>query len=1005
LFHLRPQLMKRRIIFSVRVLFALSTAGVNLSLGTGGLGTTSGATKISLASQDLGPSTSRSIYLVIEDSLLEALQGGLPSLFRVQRESDLNPSVILQAVARGDSLVWIGNGAALPEELWVGIFRPASSPLVPTSAKRSPLDLSSLAFRQSVSYSAFIKPNKEMPYHNIDEEPRAELLPLLESRDRFGQVVGYPAVLMHYFAPSTVKHRFGGSECFFFLFDRPMEALDPKGWLDLLERIGTRFQAGVQLTRVETDYASYRVGERVQIRARVTNQRARAVAVEIRFAIKAPDQREFQMFAKHRRVPDDGSPSEAISGFRLGGRQGLWTIRVEVWQDPAHAEELAVEGHPRLVDRRELGFVVLNGLIQTPPIVSLNGPNIRIDGQDNFWVGTNYYPSSSWWDWLWSDFRPLAVASDFAAMRRSGYRIVRIWIDPVLDERTLRAMDAAVFLAWQNGIVLDVCVFTQWVRTIGFQRPNGEQVLFDFRGMRDFNIYGISLRNLPLQREYIQVLATRWRGAGNIIYNLSNETYLRDPDSTQMDKEVTQWEGIPRQNGILRDTLLFRRWAKEMTNIIRQVGGKQPVMPGYMFSMLGGGDDYLANRDGELESWHHYASPESIGLTLSYVDSACSERSLVLEEFGARSWNNEKFYDGGAHYALAAGAAAAMSYEWGIRWLSQELDFSATPLREILDLTPTDPRWFLPVRDLVKHWSSRAVGLHPAPSGFTYGSIYHGTPFPAAAAIALGRLGLVGRGLGRAVRPEKVYVVVPTAFKGDRDGLEEVTQTVKKLWQEKAVFGIWQEDCLNSLPTSARVLICPKGVTAASEGRLAELRRSAVEVFIGADNGWQRSPQVPHVSVTPSEGMDLLVRRTHQGTLYGLMRTGGPGTVRLRTEGKRVVSLGVEPYAFVLDRGTGIGLVEAAGEVSIDGFFFCRVERGRAWVVSDEQADLKGAKVVRVLVTEPMKIQFARTIAAISVLEEGRSEPLARLIPGGSDPRVLEVDSEVARSVLRVEFK
>jgi len=590
-------------------------------------------------------------------------------------------------------------------------------------------------------------------------------------------------------------------------------------------------------------------------------------------------------------------------------------------------------------------------------------------------------------------------------MRRSGYRIVRIWIDPVLDERTLRAMDAAVFLAWQNGIVLDVCVFTQWVRTIGFQRPNGEQVLFDFRGMRDFNIYGISLRNLPLQREYIQVLATRWRGAGNIIYNLSNETYLRDPDSTQMDKEVTQWEGIPRQNGILRDTLLFRRWAKEMTNIIRQVGGKQPVMPGYMFSMSGGGDDYLANRDGELESWHHYASPESIGLTLSYVDSACSERSLVLEEFGTRSWNNEKFYDGGAHYALAAGAGAAMSYEWGIRWLSQELDFSATPLREILDLTPTDPRWFLPVRDLVKHWSSRAVGLHPAPSGFTYGSIYHGTPFPAAAAIALGRLGLVGRGLGRAVRPEKVYVVVPTAFKGDRDGLEEVTQTVKKLWQEKAVFGIWQEDCLNSLPTSARVLICPKGVTAASEGRLAELRRSAVEVFMGADNGWQRSPQVPHVSVTPSEGMDLLVRRTHQGTLYGLMRTGGPGTVRLRTEGKRVVSLGVEPYAFVLDRGTGIGLVEAAGEVSIDGFFFCRVERGRAWVVSDEQADLKGAKVVRVLVTEPMKIQFARTIAAISVLEEGRSEPLARLTPGGSDPRVLEVDSEVARSVLRVEFK
>ena len=47
------------------------------------------------------------------------------------------------------------------------------------------------------------------------------------------------------------------------------------------------------------------------------------------------------------------------------------------------------------------------------------------------------------------------------------------------------------------------------------------------------------------------------------MFNLSNETYIKDPDPTQMDKEVQAWEGMPKEKGILRDTLLFRRWAKE----------------------------------------------------------------------------------------------------------------------------------------------------------------------------------------------------------------------------------------------------------------------------------------------------------------------------------------------------------------------------------------------------------------------------------------------------------
>ena len=335
--------------------------------------------------------------------------------------------------------VWIGDGSGIPRELWIGTFRATNSALAVTSAEHAPVTWSSLVFRPSQLSSAYLNPARSLPYHNVHEEPRAEFLPLLEARDRFGQVVGYPAVLMHYHAPSTVLARFAGSECFFFFFDRPAEALDVSGWVQLLEQTAARFQACLRLTRVTSDYASYRLGERVRIRAQVANGRQQAAAAELRFFARAPGERDFVKVVTHRRCPDAGSESEAIADFVPRGRVGLWTLRVEAWQDPQHAEALAIAGRPVLVDRRDIGIVLLEGELKTPSFLSVNGPSIRLDGQDAFWVGTHYTPTNAWWDWQWRDFRTLKVAEDFAAMRRTGYRLVRNWIDPVLDEQSLRA--------------------------------------------------------------------------------------------------------------------------------------------------------------------------------------------------------------------------------------------------------------------------------------------------------------------------------------------------------------------------------------------------------------------------------------------------------------------------------------------------------------------------------------------------------------------------------------
>jgi hypothetical protein len=935
------------------------------------------------------------MHLVIDDELWKSLGDQIPAGFRVTLKSALDPQPLLEALGAGDSLLWIGEGSGIPADLWIGTFRPFESSTETVIAEDSPLILDGISFRPTRLSSAFIRPTKEMYLHNVDEEPMADFLPILEARDRFGRVVGYPGVLMAHFAPSLVGHRFHGSECFFFLFDRPAEALPSEGWLSLIQSVADRFRSALHLRHVQTDYASYRCGERVRVRAVVANLCRQATAAEIRCYVKAPGSTVFRYVVSHRRCPAGLGESEAVCDLLLGGDPGLWVIRVEACQDPAHAEELAIEGNPLLVDRREVGVVLFEGAPKTPSCWAVNGASIQLEGRDNFWTGTHYYPSSSWWEWLWRDFRPLAVARDLAGMRRTGYRIVRIWIDPILDEQTLRAMDAAIYLAARNGIVLDVCIFTQWVRTIGFERENGEHVRFDFRGRYDFNLYGISLRNLALQREYVRLLARRWRDVGNIMYNLTNETYLKDPDPTQMDPEVGGWEDVPEEKGTLRDALLFRRWVKEITAAIREAGGRQPILPGYMFSLADGGDVYLGNRDGEIEPWHSYNAALT-GPTLACADPICSKRPVILEECGALGWNRREDYDRHAHYALGAGAAAALSYEWGVSWLARDSCFYAVPLREFAEREP-DPRWFGPAIEIAKSWPSRGVSICATPSGFGYGSIYHGTPFPAEAAIALGRLGLMGGGLGRARREEGVYLLIPTGA-WDRFGLFE--ETIRALWREKVVFGICQQDCLDHLPQSARVLICPGGVPRALAQRIEAIRCSGVEIY--SDDGWKVSDRLGRVSVTPGEGVDLLTRRTVQGTLYSLFAEGPAGSITLETEEHAVLTFGLTRYAMVHQRANGLGLLEASGEVKINGAPLCAISRGRAFIASEDGQDLTDCARVRLLVTEPTRVEFAREIASCAVLEEGVTQPVGTFSVGRTE---LEIDGEMSCYVLELSFR
>lgn len=932
-------------------------------------------------------------YLVADTGVIKALKPNLPKGVVTMPIQTLDADELVKRLAEGSALVWLGNPANVPEALSVGGYALAETPLDIGLKGDSPLTWPDVSLNAAKAMGAYIAPPKGMPYHNVDEEIRADFLPILEAKDRYGEVIGYPAVYMNYFAPSLALGRFEGCECFFFFVDEPLQLMAEAAWQSVMGSIDRKRRSFLQITDFNTNYTAFYKRERVQLRVRLRNRNQRAVSAMLRFSIRYPGGNEFKPLGVLRRVPEGKSSTEALFDFVPEFHLGLCEIKLAVLQDVEKGELLAEDGKLAVIETRHLAFMMANDEVNLPVNHEIVGSSFKIEGEEAFWVGTHYYPSSSWWEWVWRDYRPLKAEEDFAAMRKAGYRIARVWINPVIDEQVLRSIDVAIEQAARNGMVVILTLFTQWIRQMGFQRDSGEQVLFDFRHPRDFNLISVSFRNMAMQREFISILAKRWKHAGNLIYNLSNEVYVKDPDTSQMDREVSDWPEVAMTNGTLRDSLLYKRWAKAMTAVIRENGSKQIVLPGYVFSTVNGGDVLVANEDAPMVPWHNYYPAEHAGLNLQYFDPMSANKPILLEEFGYGEWNPTARYDGTVHYALAGGAAGAVSYEWGLSWLAKESCFWPLPLREILVDDP-DPRWFAPFAEMAKLMSDRGVGMCPTPSGTGYGSIYHGTPFPASAAIALGRLGLFGQGLQRVPAHETTYVVVP---KAQLPAIEIMDETFRKLWATHALFGVWQEDQLAMLPKSTKVVISRVTLGEAATLQLNRLQESGIAVY--TDDSWAANPLVARVKID-TDDVKVITRRTVKGVLLTSITEKPLNQVGIVYEGN-AVAFGLLDFGIAHLTPGGIPLIEGAGKIAIANESFCHIENGRI-IMATEAPDLRSASEIRLMVSHPTKVTFMRTISSVRITD-GLGK--AQVITNNYTGKTLIVDNQLARYIILISFR
>lgn len=166
---------------------------------------------------------------------------------------------------------------------------------------------------------------------------------------------------------------------------------------------------------------------------------------------------------------------------------------------------------------------------------------------------------------------------------------------------------------------------------------------------------------------------------------------------------------------------------------------------------------------------------------------------------------------------------------------------------------------------------------------------------------------------------------------------------------------------------------------------------------------WKHSRALPHIALKPS-GAELLIRTTTQGTLYFLFDKDPSVPFTLRIPGHGMVVGGLDNYALVHERNGAVDLVEASGDVDINGTPFYQVERGRAIIWSTNNSGLVHSSQVRLTVTEPTLIRFQRKIQRVYVREPGRSKPIASFSPHSDGGKLINIDDELARYVLEVEF-
>jgi hypothetical protein len=313
----------------------------------------------------------------------------------------------------------------------------------------------------------------------------------------------------------------------------PLDPGNPHARSALL-RIVNYLSFPISLSGLETNLAAYTQGEEVKIRVLTINSGKFKEAAILNLDIfDAQDRLVF-----HKSKPLKLKKNEEVILHEL------W--KSKVFNSPFYKVRATLNKDNAVLDKEENGFVVLNkDVLLGGPSIQIGTEGFVINGKKSPIFGVNYYESRLG-ELFWLKPNLLRVREDFKQMRKLGLNFVRIhyhhskWfrdyfsqvvkdkLDPYLQvadttvlpsERSLRILDAIIQLAQEQGLIFCMDIFSLVPQEMG--NPIGWLTLKERIVDKD---------KIAQQKEFVRLIAKRYKDVPGITWDLWNEPRLADSD-------------------------------------------------------------------------------------------------------------------------------------------------------------------------------------------------------------------------------------------------------------------------------------------------------------------------------------------------------------------------------------------------------------------------------------------------------------------------------------------
>ncbi len=363
------------------------------------------------------------------------------------------------------------------------------------------------------------------PYHgNVFPEryPARSVTPLFWGEDGYGQVLATNGVLVQGFEDGSRRLHLTYNA------DEP-HPLTPGStfFRPLMEDILSLLSNRIIVKEVTTDYACYREGESVTVRAELVSFEPQETTGDVVVEIKHGD----TIVDTHR---------ETVQ-FPHGQRSSKeWKWNPAAFDGDEYTVTVSVIRNGQSVSRGQNGFVVWKEeVVRQGPAISAEGAYFRKGDGESFLPGTNYYESTRG-EIMW--FRPdvSRICTDLRRMRECGVSYIRPhyhhlkWFKdylefqhqrilpyfdtlqtldtPIPDEHTWRMLDVFIYLCQKHGIIYGGDLFTLVPEEMG-----------DPRGWFPLLEVVVSEEKRAVGKQFFRAVNNRYKAVPGIAWDLWNE--------------------------------------------------------------------------------------------------------------------------------------------------------------------------------------------------------------------------------------------------------------------------------------------------------------------------------------------------------------------------------------------------------------------------------------------------------------------------------------------------